>query len=138
MPLNLVRNVELFEIRSEHRLDYKVADVILILNDNCFLQIFKYLSLIDLANFKETYKCRGPVADMEFCRKTRRSFGFCCNRNKNEMIQIMEQFGSSISRLTLHWKVKIFVANRYGCWTYKGSRYFRDRRRNQKHRKYPN
>lgn len=65
-------NVEIVEIRSEqHRPNHNQQDRILMLNDNCFLEIFKQLSLLDLANFKNIYGSVGAVTEMAFFRSTR-------------------------------------------------------------------
>lgn len=81
-----------------------MADLILMLNDDCFLEIFKYLSLIDLANFKDTYKSLGAVVDMEFTRKTKGSLEFCYPATIPDVLEITKQFGSSIVRLTISSK----------------------------------
>lgn len=76
---------------------------ILMLNDYCFHQIFKHLSLIDLANVKEAYDSLGVLADMEFSRKTGRSFQLLCNENVDDALTVMKQFGSSVHRLKINY-----------------------------------
>lgn len=73
------------------------------LNDFCFLEIFKHLSVIDLANFKENYGILGAVVDMEFSRKTSGSFFFGCRDRMDKALQIIRQFGASIKDLTINY-----------------------------------
>lgn len=74
---------------------------ILILNDYCLLEIFKHLSVIDLANFKEV--CGTVAADMEFTRMTRGSFFFGCKDKMDNALQIIKQFGELIKDLTINY-----------------------------------
>lgn len=82
-----------------------MADGILMLNDDCFLQMFKYLSLFDLANLKKTYSSLAVVADMEFRRKTRGSLSldFDDEEHLDEMFLITKQFGSSVGHLAISY-----------------------------------
>lgn len=73
------------------------------LNDYCLLEIFKHLSVIDLANFKENYENLGAIVDMEFLRKTSGSFFFGCRHRMDTALQIIRQFGSSITDLTINY-----------------------------------
>lgn len=82
-----------------------MATEILMLNDDCLLEIFKYLSLHDLANFKEIYRSLGDVVDVQFIRITRGSIYLSCDANTNKNLQIIKQFGSSVRRLTLHYLI---------------------------------
>lgn len=77
-------------------------DNILLLNEYCFLEIFKHLSLGDLANFKEVYRSVGAVADREFSSRTDGSLYFNKNKGIND-IQIIKQFGSSIDHLAFFY-----------------------------------
>lgn len=80
-----------------------MSDGILMLNDHCLLEIFKHLSVIDLANFKEIYASLGTVIDMEFTRKTFGSFFFGCRDRMDAAFQIIKQFGTSINDLTINY-----------------------------------
>lgn len=50
----ILQNDEMLQSEEMLHVDSKV-DHILMLDDYCFLQIFKRLSLYDLANFKEAF-----------------------------------------------------------------------------------
>lgn len=73
------------------------------LNDHCLLEIFKYLSVVDLANFKENFDVLGAVADMEFSKKTSGSFFFGSRDRMDKALQIIRQFGSAIKDLTINY-----------------------------------
>lgn len=80
-----------------------MSDGILMLNDHCLLEIFKHLSLIDLANFKEIFTTVGSVVDMEFSKQTLGSFFFGCRDRMDTSFQIIKQFGTSINELTINY-----------------------------------
>lgn len=82
------------------------------LNDYCFHEIFKNLSLRDLANFKESCRRFATVADMGFYRKTLGSLFFDCQENidqkplhwddkVSEALRMMKLFGRFVNRLTI-------------------------------------
>lgn len=81
-----------------------MANGILMLNDYCLLELFKYLSLHDLANFKETYRSLGAAVDMAFYRKTRGTLLFAREENMHEAFQIVRQFRTSVTYLTFYYK----------------------------------
>lgn len=95
-------NVQFVQIRSGR--DPNMANGILMLNDYCLLEIFKYLSLHDLANFKETYGSVGSLADIDFNRKTRGVLLFAREETIHEALQIVKQFKASVNYLTFYYK----------------------------------
>lgn len=81
------------------------------LNDDCLLAIFKYVTLHDLVSFKEAYKSLGAAVDTEFSRRTRGSLDLGYKDNVDETLQIIKQFGTSIKDLKFKdvcWNSKIW------------------------------
>lgn len=97
-------NVVFVPIRSERRLKNNMADFILMLNDDCLLEIFKDLSLLELANFKEAYGSLGAVAEIQFSRKSSGSLNFDGVRKIDENLQIIKQFGGSVIDLNIYYR----------------------------------
>lgn len=82
-----------------------MTDSILILNDYCLLEFFKHLSVIDLANLKETYGSRlGAVAEMQFSRITNGFLRFDSEEKMGEDLRIIKQFGPSVSNLAIYYR----------------------------------
>lgn len=78
-----------------------MADEILMLNDHCFLEVFKHLSVHDLANFAEAYGSVATVVGMEFNRKTGGSLLFDSEVKIDDVLQIIKQFGPSVQSLRI-------------------------------------
>lgn len=81
-----------------------MADGILRLNDHCLLEIFKRISLLDLANFKKIYGQLGAVADIAFFKSTRGLLYFGYEKKIDENLRIIKGFGPSIDGLIIDYK----------------------------------
>lgn len=68
------------------------------LNYDCILKIFKYLSLLDLANVRDAYPSVGELTGIEFSRrKSALTFGY---KDKSpETLRLLEEFGPSAKDL---------------------------------------
>lgn len=98
-----------------------MEDDILMLNDYCFLAIFKHISTQDLINFKNTYKSVGAAADRDFSRKMVGVVHFEDGIKVGFVLQNIKHFGS-INHLKFsyclftreEWK-EIFLALQQHC-----------------------
>lgn len=100
-------SIQFKRIRSEHRPNYNLANEILMLNDHCLLLIFKHVSLLDLANFKEVCGWLSSATDMEFTTKTRGTLSLEWEENRkiDEDLQIIKQFGEYVERLSVSYSI---------------------------------
>lgn len=100
-------NIVFVQIRSDqqHTNSAMADDVdgIFMLNDFCILEIFKRLSLYDLANVKEAYGSLAALTDIEFNRKTRKSLHLRLDDMIDVDLLILKRFGSSVDDLTIDY-----------------------------------
>lgn len=97
LPLNFLFKYSFSNIGPNSNM----ATGIMMLNDYCLLEIFQYLSVLDLANFKSICADIGAIADREFDKKTRGSLDFDYDHSMADVLQIIGQFGQFVRDLSI-------------------------------------